>query len=891
MENCIFEENQCFMKTFILSLLLVLTFAFSQAQSCTQSGSLIIPVGGQNTSTLPLNSYSGIDVVLEGDLIVDNNFEFIGCTLYVAANVSIIVDDLPITFTVRNSNLFSCGTDMWNGIVVKQKSGLDFSRNVIEDAKTGVYTESFFGTVKIIENTFNKNHIHFHAEKANGNNITIYENKFTCEDLGNIYSYNVNTLEAPYLNEQTEKAIWAHNIANTLSIGSPLDGPNEFYYAKFGILLESVAAVIKNNYFENIGDGLWATQANPTYPYYTPYTCILAFCEKADGGCSIEIGGPNSEKNIVRNCNHGFEINSYKYVDIIDNYFTDSNPPMSPPFNGTGIQAIGVNFDYNTNNPVKVKNSVVNIKNNLIEHFRTGIDYYHAYQSYMDDDILDIRNNKIKRITGVNKGFLGIRASGNLTSSSPIGNSQFNISDNEITDLSTGIHILNASGRIPNIENNEIELNLLVLGSGYGIKNENCYYPGIVNNKITGPGYSVSAFHTGFFGIYSSLSDNSFIYCNKINTIGKSIYFKGSTPSIVSGNTIKHAYDGFTMGSNAVIGPQGNSSIPSDNKWMGNFTNSRTYTINTGCNSHSPLYLRSGNLFFPPSGTNLTSSVNSPTEIFSISYGGLILVSNPTPPLICPMNINPQTPLLNLMHDIVRERIGFNQFIPNSHWISKKQVFDAIVKDSSLLLDPIIDSFAISGTMQYINLKQIENLVSTQNFSQAINLSNSFAASNLPEENYQYFYKIYSTYYSGFPLPFADYTKLVEIAEQCPLDGGKAVFEARALRNHIDRWNYEYIDLCEDSDEKSLDNFYTDYENDTHIYPNPCSGVFYLHNRSELELILKLFDFTGREILAEKIEANIVKEIQLKNVNSGIYLYKLINDEIEIKSGKISVIQ
>jgi hypothetical protein len=202
-----------------------------------------------------------------------------------------------------------------------------------------------------------------------------------------------------------------------------------------------------------------------------------------------------------------------------------------------------------------------------------------------------------------------------------------------------------------------------------------------------------------------------------------------------------------------------------------------------------------------------------------------------------------------------------------------------------------IDLYLFTGVMQYLNLKQIENEVSNQNFSQAINLSNSFTAFNLPEENYQYFYKIYSTYFSGYPLLFADYTKLVEIAEQCPLDGGKAVFEARALRNHIDRWNYEYIDICEENNEKSLDNIYTDHENETHIYPNPCSGVFYLYNRSELELILKLFDFTGREILSEKIDGNLIKEIQLKNVNSGIYLYKLINDEIEIKSGKISVIQ
>ena len=880
------------MKTFILSLLLVLTFAFSQAQSCTQSGSLIIPVGGQNTSTLPLNSYSGIDVVLEGDLIVDNNFEFIGCTLYVAANVSIIVDDLPITFTVRNSNLFSCGTDMWNGIVVKQKSGLDFSRNVIEDAKTGIYTENFFGAVKIIANTFNKNHIHFHAEKANGNNIVIYENKFTCEDLGNVYSYNVNTLEAPYLNEQTEKAIWAHDIANPLYIGSPINGPNEFYYAKFGILLESVAAVIKNNYFKNIGDGTFPTWYNPTFPYYTPYTCILAFCEKADGGCTIEVGGLlSNEKNTVNNSDHGFEINNYKYIEIHGNDLIDTNPVPFPPLNGTGVLAIGINY-YNSPNPsVVVRNSIVNITNNYIDQFKTGINYYHADQDNIALDILNISNNTIERSTSINKGQVGVTTSGNLTANNPDLNSVFNVSDNEISNLSTGLSISNTSGRLANIENNEINVNTLTSLSsfGFGIRNYNNESPSIYNNKILGAGSSVSSFERKFYGIYTFLSDQSIIKCNKLNSFGKSLYFLGLSPSEVSGNTIKHAYDGFTMGSNAVIGPQGNSSIPSDNKWMGNFTNSRTYTINTGCNSHSPLYLRSGNLFFPPASTNLTSSFPGQEYNNTSPTPGLIQVFNPGQPLICPMNLNPQTPLLNLMQDIVRERVGFNQFISNSHWISKKQVFDAIVRDSSLLSDPIIDSFAIFGTMQYENLKQIENEVSAQHFSQAIFLSNSFTASNLPEENYQYFYKIYSTYYSGFPLTFADYTKLVEIAEQCPLDGGKAVFEARALRNYIDRWNYEYIDLCEDNNEKSFFDFNDIRDQNIILFPNPNNGIFSISNKSNLNLEFKLFDLIGNEIHSDKVFENSIKELNFENLANGIYLYELCINNNMIKVGKLTI--
>jgi hypothetical protein len=75
-----------------------------------------------------------------------------------------------------------------------------------------------------------------------------------------------------------------------------------------------------------------------------------------------------------------------------------------------------------------------------------------------------------------------------------------------------------------------------------------------------------------------------------------------------------------------------------------------------------------------------------------------------------------------------------------------------------------IDLYLFTGVMQYVNLKQIENEVSSQNFSQAINLSNSFTAYNLPEENYQYFYKIYSTYYQWLSIAIC---RLYQVSGNC----------------------------------------------------------------------------------------------------------------------------
>lgn len=173
--------------------------------------------------------------------------------------------------------------------------------------------------------------------------------------------------------------------------------------------------------------------------------------------------------------------------------------------------------------------------------------------------------------------------------------------------------------------------------------------------------------------------------------------------------------------------------------------------------------------------------------------------------------------------------------------------------------------------------------------SQAITLSNNLTAYNLPEENYQYFYKIYSTYFSGYPLPITDYNKLVDIAEQCPLDGGKAVFEARALRNHIDRWNYDYIDLCEDNSEKSFLDFNDKSEPNIILFPNPNNGIFSISNKSDLNLDFKLFDLIGNEIHSDKIFENSIQELNFENLANGIYLYELYNYNNMIKAGKLII--
>ncbi len=241
------------MKKNIIFLILGLLFTnVLVAQTCPQTGAVIIPTTGQNSSSLPFTSYNGVNIIVNGDFVIDNNFTAINCTFYVADNVAIIVENNALAFLILNNcDLFSCGNVMWDGILVKLRGNIDMTNSTLEDAKIGVHTFAFVGIVNIVDNDFNKNHIHIKAEQSNGANMTLHGNDFTCQNSPNPFSFNGNTLEQPYLNGETEIAFWG--VSTTLlNIGLPNGNLNLFKDCNFGIRLDDCDAIIKNNQFQSI---------------------------------------------------------------------------------------------------------------------------------------------------------------------------------------------------------------------------------------------------------------------------------------------------------------------------------------------------------------------------------------------------------------------------------------------------------------------------------------------------------------------------------------------------------------------------------------------------------------------------------------------------------------
>jgi len=72
------------------------------------------------------------------------------------------------------------------------------------------------------------------------------------------------------------------------------------------------------------------------------------------------------------------------------------------------------------------------------------------------------------------------------------------------------------------------------------------------------------------------------------------------------------------------------------------------------------------------------------------------------------------------------------------------------------------------------------------------------------------------------------------------------------------------------------------------VFPNPASGqVTFTWKTSNNQLNLRVFGLTGACMLNKYIQSN--EPVQLNNLTSGVYLYKLADKENVIKSGKLII--
>jgi hypothetical protein len=116
---------------------------------------------------------------------------------------------------------------------------------------------------------------------------------------------------------------------------------------------------------------------------------------------------------------------------------------------------------------------------------------------------------------------------------------------------------------------------------------------------------------------------------------------------------------------------------------------------------------------------------------------------------------------------------------------------------------------------------------------------------------------------------------LEAIAETCPLEGGDAVYEARALVAHLTGASYDDTDLCAVSAERSqAEKQKAPHTEAIVLYPNPTTGLLTWRGTSNQPVLLRLYSSTGQLQMEQTLTGSAV---QIGHLLDGLYQVQLFD--------------
>lgn len=341
--------------------------------------------------------------------------------------------------------------------------------------------------------------------------------------------------------------------------------------------------------------------------------------------------------------------------------------------------------------------------------------------------------------------------------------------------------------------------------------------------------------------------------------------------------------------------PLGSPGSPADNRWIGSFTNSHTFTLNTqNVNIHSPMYVRAGTSYNPS--VNLTN-----TGVPSNAY---LPVLTTGPMLICQMIQNLPgggNPNIAFMEQIVQDAVPYPVFPAETGWQNKAKVFKQL-KDTPQLMNnsPILQSFytaALSSSMQAFD--SADASLQVYNLAQAAWQNASVSPQVQPEYTKQDVNTVYIDYlqYGLNSIDSSDIALLSNTAHACHTEQGDALFTARTLYNYLFNDAHVFNDSCTYNNNARVFQSDKDKNNPEErqvfkIYPNPNNGEMTLYyelpEKEHAEVVI--YDVFGKLVYKTILDAKkIMHSIELKNKAMGMYYYKILQADKIMHTGKFII--
>jgi len=178
---------------------------------------------------------------------------------------------------------------------------------------------------------------------------------------------------------------------------------------------------------------------------------------------------------------------------------------------------------------------------------------------------------------------------------------------------------------------------------------------------------------------------------------------------------------------------------------------------------------------------------------------------------------------------------------------------------------------ALSQYALYLDTLAMGRSVKIQNL---IALNAAVSTTLAPDDNHKTVNNIVLNFLLTDTLASGDLTTLEGIAEQCPLEGGDAVYEARAFVSYYTGTDYNDFDLCAPPQPRQKQvNGKSSGIKDITLYPNPTTGEVFLSVSGEVQV--RVFNNIGQLQMEKTVADN---RLNLSQLQPGVYRLQLFRE-------------
>jgi hypothetical protein len=799
-------------------------------------------------------------------------------------NVKVDVQPGGTLIIENNSRVFSCNSDLWDGIYVSSSASATglvqvLSNSWIEDANHAIVSING-GNFFCDHAFFNKNYKSIEVQAFNGTHPGVIQSSVFSSLSTPGFSGVLTTLKSPHTNRPPAVGVEITDVQN-ITIGTTLPAQlNIFESLECGVhVLNNSFLTLWNNEFRDI---LYSTYCSPLPCANTGIGVLV------ENFSTLVAGGSPTLKNKFKNCSNGIVTRVDVDSDIQYNDFDQINAALVLPSrcvflerNITQTMNISNNTMKNFRNGVEVRGHdkcLVDIRNNDMSKFPKGIGVYCLQNN---KSTVNIFNNVFNNNNPNDKGLTAIRVQNAvLTTNGPV-----DIQTNVIRGCKTGITATSINSiQIRNLNDVEFKYTQPPGTPDYGIRIMNCPTSLIDNNRVTKQGNALlSTAYTQFvYGVAVEIGCVGTVVSNNVTQrLGTGFLFNmgNNLPLYVSCNFMTNNRMGMELRSTNIadqgspISAQDLNGIAQDNQWA--VPNQTAFWGATNNTMNSPIFYSRG--VSPP----WTAGPQSPpasllfnNTTYHVPNASYTCINGcPNPP--CSQQqlaklASGQSPYDNPFSSIDRYNTVQTAYLRILH--------DTILYQLGTPDDSVLVSFKDSVAVTNIGrFKQISDLFAAYDTTAAI-INQGLNPAYTPEVNQKIVNEIYSrTWALGiWSFSVQDTLTLYSIAYQNPDEGGRAVLDARVMLLY-DQDDFGHIHSRLTGDQNSVNDEYGQ------MYPNPATdeAIYEITLDDSSSGVIQLWDIHGRMLQTQSLAAGDNRiHFDVGRYSTGLYVYRVyVNGE------------